>query len=118
MSSYTPPPQVIPPAPLLVFSFGDSITAPAVSASGKYRLRQAGPLGVWFAELVTAGTTTTVAQVKRNGAVVGTVNLVNGDTEEALDLSAVTGAAGDLLTVTCTQVGTAALGLTILAPVA
>lgn len=104
--------------PYLVFSSGDAGTAPVARASGKYKLRKAGPLGIWIAELTTAGTANTTSQVRQNGNLLGTLTLGNAVTETTLDLSAVIGAVGDLVTVTITAVGAAALGLTILAPIA
>ena len=108
--SFTPPPPTLPYVP---FSSGDASTAPVARASGAYVLRRTGPLGVWVATLAVAGSTNTTAEVKLAGATVGTVTLGNADVYEELDLSAVTGTAGQLVVVNVTAVGTDAKGLTV-----
>lgn len=104
--------------PYMPFSYGNSTVAPTVSESGKYELNVAGPLGIWIAKLSTAGSSTTTATVKQNGTVVGTINLASTVTRNTVDLSSILGSVGDDITVACTAVGTGALGLIVLGPIA
>lgn len=108
-------PQLPPTVPYL--AFGQADDAVTVADGGVYKLQVGGPLGVWWATLREAGTTTTSADVELNGLVVGSVSLLSGEDEKELDLSDVLGQIGDRVSVVITLAGTDARKFTMLAPI-
>ncbi|HUR18888.1 MAG TPA: hypothetical protein VMZ51_08145 [Acidimicrobiales bacterium] len=99
----------------IVFVFGSSTTPVAVSTSTDVPAIANMEIVDAVADLKTAGSSSTVATIYKNGASIGTVTLVSSDTNETDPLTLTTFTA-DVDGVGCgiTTAGTGALGLTVL----
>lgn len=93
----------------LVFSYAGALTA---ATSPPTRVWRGGNLTVVAVSLGTAGSTSTVIAVKRNGTTVGTVTVPSSTTIYNGEVSARFAADSDKLTLTISSAGTGAADMT------
>ena len=99
---------------LIVFSQGGDATAVSTSeVSGRYYPLRRGKLAFVLCTLTTAGSSSTVVSIKKNGSEITTVTLASSDTFEAKTLATTFSVGVDYLTVAATTAGTGAEGLTV-----
>jgi hypothetical protein len=95
---------------LIVFSHAGAL---ATSTSGPYVPLRKGRLFYVLCVLGTAGSSSTVVSIKKNGSEITTVTLASSDTIEAKNLSTSFAVGADKLTIGITTVGTGAADLTV-----
>jgi hypothetical protein len=93
----------------IVFSYAGAL---AVATSPPARVWRGGNLTVLAVSLRTAGSTSTVIAVKRNGTTVGTVTVPSSTTSYNGEVSARFAADSDTLTLAVTTAGTGAADMT------
>lgn len=96
----------------IVFSYAGTLTA---STSPPVRLRVGGPLTVLAVTFGTAGSTSTILAVERNGTTVATVTVPASTTAYNADIGARFAADSDILTLAVTTPGTGAADMTAVA---
>lgn len=86
-----------------------------ISTSPRWYPEQTVGVDRLFASLVTAGSTSTVVRVRKNGSVIGTLTLTASDLAEGVGFTATTftGPETDYMTVEVQTVGAGAAGLTV-----
>lgn len=94
----------------IIFSLSGTVIA---SSSSKAFVRTGGRLVKVVCSLVTAGTTTTTVQIKKNGSTVVTVNLGSGVTLDETIANVEFGKDSDALSITVSAAGSGAAGLTV-----
>lgn len=90
-----------------------TVTLTTAADATAHRVRKGGTIREIYGSLSTAGSSSTVVTVYKNGVSIGTVTLASSDATETDTITAVSVAPGDKLTARVTTAGTGAAGLSV-----